>query len=99
MAMIANITSSIGMAAVGAEQDATANLVPAVMFLAVAVAVSLVAVLAAFEVLAAIYLRDSTKLFAIITGGLTARVPTPDSSAGKDRISDMGGMREIQRDQ
>ena len=68
VAMIASITSSIGMAAVGAEQDATANLVPAVMFLAVAVAVSLVAVLAAFEVLAAIYLPHSTKLFAVIAG-------------------------------
>jgi len=68
VAMTASIASAIGMAAIGAEQDATANLVPAVMFLAVAVAVSLVAVLAAFEVLAAIYLRDSTKLFAVITG-------------------------------
>lgn len=68
VAMIASITGSIGLAAIGAEQDATANLVPATMFLAVAVSVSLVAVLAAFEVLAVIYLPGSKTLFAVITG-------------------------------
>jgi hypothetical protein len=68
VAMIASITGAIGMAAIGAEQDPTANLVPATMFLAVAVAVSLVSVLAAFEVLAAMYLPHSETLFAVITG-------------------------------
>jgi len=68
VAMIASITGSIGLAGIGAEQDSTANLVPAAMYLAVAVSVSLVAMLAAFEVLAAIYLPGSKKLFAVIAG-------------------------------
>jgi hypothetical protein len=68
VAMLASITGAIGLAAIGAEQDLTGNLVPAVMFLAVAASVSLVTVLGAFEVLAAIYLPKSTTLFAVITG-------------------------------
>lgn len=68
VAMIASILGSVGLSAIGAEQDATANLVPAVLLLAIAVVVALVAVLGAFEVLAAIYLPGSAKLFAVITG-------------------------------
>lgn len=69
---IAGVTGAIGLAAIGAEEHSTANLVPATMFLAVAVSVSLTAVVAAFEVLATLYLpRDTgfTKtLFTVIVG-------------------------------
>ncbi|MFI1400956.1 hypothetical protein [Streptomyces sp. NPDC020681] len=68
VAMIASLTGSIALAAVGAEQKETANLPPAVMFIAVPVVVSLVSVLAAFQVLAAIYLPTAKTLFAFITG-------------------------------
>ncbi|MET8902790.1 MULTISPECIES: hypothetical protein [unclassified Streptomyces] len=68
VAIIASLTGSIGLAAIGAERDETANLPPAVMCIAVAVVVSIVSVLAAFEVLAAIYLPTARTLFSIITG-------------------------------
>jgi hypothetical protein len=68
VAILASTGGAIGLAAIGAEQDLTGNLVPAAMFLAVAASVSLVTVLAAFEVLSAIYLPESTTLFAVITG-------------------------------
>jgi hypothetical protein len=68
IAMLASIGGAIGLSAIGAEQDLTGNLVPATMFLAVAASVSLMTVLGAFEVLAAIYLPESTTLFAVITG-------------------------------
>lgn len=68
VAIMASLTGSIGLAAIGAERDETANLPPAVMCIAVAVVVSIVSVLAAFEVLAAIYLPTARTLFSIITG-------------------------------
>ncbi|MEU6575494.1 hypothetical protein [Streptomyces sp. NPDC046805] len=68
VAIIASLTGSIGLAAIGAEQDETANLPPAVMCIAVAVVVSIVSVLAAFEVLAALYLPTARTLFSLITG-------------------------------
>lgn len=84
--MLASVTGAIGLAAVGAEQDATANLVPATMFLAVAISVSLVAVLAAFEVLAAVYLPASKNLFAVIT---RAAGPAAARRAAAGRIPNM----------
>jgi hypothetical protein len=69
--VIASLTGSIGLAAVGAERDATANLVPAAMFLGVAVSVSLIAVLAAFEAIATLYLPGSGStdmVFTVIVG-------------------------------
>lgn len=68
VAMLGSLASSIALAAVGAEQDETANLPAAVMFVAVGVVISMIAVLAAFEVLAAIYLPASKTLFAVMTG-------------------------------
>lgn len=56
------------MAAIGAERDLTANLVPAAMLVSVAVAVALIDVLAAFQVLATIYLPGTATLFAVIVG-------------------------------
>jgi hypothetical protein len=67
-ALIGSITSAIGFAAIGAEQDLTANLVPAAMYEAVAASVSLVSMLAAFEVLAVLDLNSLTNMFAVITG-------------------------------
>jgi hypothetical protein len=67
-ALIGSITSAIGLAAIGAEQDLTANLVPAAMYLAVAASVSLISMLAAFEVLAALDLNSLVTMFALITG-------------------------------
>ncbi|MFE9404022.1 hypothetical protein ACFYNY_19870 [Streptomyces sp. NPDC006530] len=74
VATIGSLTGSIGLAAIGAERDQTANLPAAVMYMAVPVAISVVSVLASFEVLAAIYLEQQKGLFAITTGvgGLTA---------------------------
>lgn len=68
VAMIGSLTGSIALAAIGAEQDETANLPAAVMFVAVPVVISMVAVLAAFEILSAIYLPASKTLFAVMTG-------------------------------
>lgn len=68
VAMLGSLASSIALAAVGAEQDETANLPAAVMFIAVSVVISMISVLAAFEVLAAIYLPASKTLFAVMTG-------------------------------
>lgn len=67
VAMIGSFTGSFSLAAIGAEEDSTANLVPAMMFSHASVMLSLVVVLAAFEVLAAIYLPESKTLFALIT--------------------------------
>jgi hypothetical protein len=66
--MIGSLIGSIGLGAVGAEREATANLPPAIMFVAVPVVVSIVAILGAFEVLSAIYLPESRTLFALIAG-------------------------------
>jgi hypothetical protein len=72
IAMISSFAGSFSLAAIGAEDDATANLVPAMMYMHASVMISLVVVLAAFEVLAAIYLPESKTLLALITatGGL-----------------------------
>ncbi|MFE7854374.1 hypothetical protein [Streptomyces sp. NPDC057403] len=83
VATIGSLTGSIGLAAIGAERDHTANLPAAVMYIAVPVAISIVAVLASFEVLAAIYLEEQKGLFAITTGvgGLAATYFTSFSVA------------------
>jgi hypothetical protein len=72
IAMIGSFAGSFGLAAIGAEGDSTANLVPSMMFMHASIMISLVLVLAAFEVLAAIYLPESKTLLALITatGGL-----------------------------
>jgi hypothetical protein len=67
VAMIGSFAGSLGLASMGAEEDLTANLVPATLFLNMSVILSVVSVLAAFEVLAAIYLPGSKTLLALIT--------------------------------
>src|SRR5882757_6325916 len=68
IATIGSLAGSIGLAAIGAERDQTANLPAAVMYTAVPVVISLLAVLASFEVLAAVYLPHEKELFAVTTG-------------------------------
>lgn len=86
--VISSLAGAIALAAIGAEQDPTANLVPATILLAVSAAISLVAVLGAFEVLAALYLPPNTgstkTLFTVIVGvgGLAGSFFTALSIAG-----------------
>lgn len=51
-----SLAGSFGLAAIGAEQDPTANLPPAIMYVAVPVTTSVVSILGAFEVLAKVYI-------------------------------------------
>jgi MFS family permease len=70
--MLGSLLAAIGLAAIAAERVPTANLAGSVMYIGVPVAVSLAAILGAFEVLAALYEPASTQLFAMIVaaGGL-----------------------------
>lgn len=63
-----SLLGSFGLAALGAEKDPTANVAPAIMFVAIPVVLSIVAIFGAFEVLAAIYIPESKTLFAVVTG-------------------------------
>ena len=56
------------MAGVGGEQDETANIPAEIMYEAMAAVIAIASVLAAFEVLAALYLPSIKTLFALITG-------------------------------
>jgi len=70
--MLGSLLGAIGLAAIGAERVPTANLAGSTLYVGVPVAVSLTAMLGAFEVLAALYLPASAELFAVIVavGGL-----------------------------
>jgi hypothetical protein len=67
VSMIGSLIAAIGMAAIGSETEHAANLPPAIMFVAGTVVTSLVDILAAFEVLAAIYLREARFILTVIT--------------------------------
>lgn len=67
VSMLTSLMGAIGLAAIGAETELTANIPASVMFIAVSVVISVVNILAAFEALSAIYLSHSTSLFVIIT--------------------------------
>lgn len=67
LSMFNSFTGSFALASIGAEEDLTANLVPAAMYMLIPVMISLVGMLGAFEVLAAIYLPESRTLLALIT--------------------------------
>jgi hypothetical protein len=69
MAVFASFLGAFGLAAIGAEKDPTANLPAVVMFLAIPVGLAFIGTLGAFEVLAAIFVPESTFLFVLITGG------------------------------
>ncbi|HEX3962882.1 MAG TPA: hypothetical protein VHZ03_40660 [Trebonia sp.] len=74
ISVIGSLIGSISLAAIAAEQELTANIPPASMLVSVPVVVSIVDMLAAFEVLSAIYLKESETLFAQIAaaGGACA---------------------------
>lgn len=61
-----SIVGAFSLAAIGAERDPTANLAPAIMYAAVPVATSVLAVLGAFEVLAAVYAPEAARPFLFI---------------------------------
>jgi len=63
-----SMLGAFGLAAIGAERDPTANLPPAVMYIAIPVAVSIISLFGAFEVLAKIYVPEAASLFVITTG-------------------------------
>lgn len=68
VSVIGSLIGSISLAGIAAEQELTANIPPAIMYVAVAVVISIIDTLAAFEVLSAIYLPTSKTLFALIAG-------------------------------
>jgi hypothetical protein len=74
VSVIGSLIGSISLAGIAAEQELTANIPAASMRVAVPVVVSIVDMLAAFEVLSAIYLTESETLFALIAaaGGACA---------------------------
>jgi hypothetical protein len=67
IAVFASFLGAFGLAAVGAEDDPTANLPATVMFMAIPVALAFIGILGAFEVLAATYVPESATLFTVIT--------------------------------
>lgn len=69
LGLIACLLSSFVFAAIGAERELTTNLAPAALLAGSAAALGIVAIVGAFEVLAAIYLPVARELFAIITVG------------------------------
>jgi hypothetical protein len=66
--MIGSVIGSISLAAIGGESELTPNLTAAVMYAAVPVVVALADVVAAFEVLAHVYLQPAAFLLRLITG-------------------------------
>lgn len=68
LAMFGSLLGAFGIAAISAEDDPTANLVPAVSFIAVPVVIAVTSTIAAFEALASIYTPGSADLFVGITG-------------------------------
>jgi hypothetical protein len=66
--MFGSILGAVGLAAIGAERDPTANLAVAIMLIAIPTVLSIAAVLAAFEVLAVLYVPDARMIFTLITG-------------------------------
>ena len=66
--MLGSLLGAFALAAIGAERDPTANLAAATMFAAIPVVLSVVSILAAFAVLAAHYVPESSTLFVLIAG-------------------------------
>jgi hypothetical protein len=69
LSFIASVLSSFALAGIGAERETTANLPRATLFVSCATAIGVVGVLAALEVMSAVYLPQATDFFAAITGG------------------------------
>jgi hypothetical protein len=70
LGLISCLLGAFAFAAIGAEQKLTADLPAAALYAGAATSIGIVAILAAFEVLASIYLNDTRSLFAMITAGM-----------------------------
>jgi MFS family permease len=69
LGLIACLIGAFASAAVGAERKLTANLPAAALYAGAATAIGTVAITASFEILAAIYLRETKELFVALAGG------------------------------
>jgi hypothetical protein len=69
LGLISCLLGAFALGAIGAERSTTPSLVAAVLYAGAGTAVGVVAVLAAFEVLAALFFRDAEQPFAAITVG------------------------------
>jgi hypothetical protein len=70
LGLIACLFAAFSLAAIGAETRLTPNLTAATLYVGMCTAIGIVAIIAAFEVLATIYLPDTHDLFAWATGGV-----------------------------
>jgi hypothetical protein len=70
LGLIACLFAAFALAAIGAEARLTPNLTAAILYVGMCTAIGIVAIIAAFEVLATIYLPDTHDLFAWATGGV-----------------------------
>lgn len=69
LGLISCLLGAFAFAAIGAERNVTPELPAASMYAGAATAIGVVAIIAAFDVLASVYLRDTETLFAVMTGG------------------------------
>jgi hypothetical protein len=70
LGLIACLLAAFALAAIGAETRLTPNLTAAILYVGMCTAIGIVAIIAAFEVLATIYLPETHDLFAWATGGV-----------------------------
>lgn len=70
LGLIACLLAAFALAAIGAETLLTPNLTAAILYVGMCTAIGIVAIIAAFEVLATIYLPETHDLFAWATGGV-----------------------------
>jgi hypothetical protein len=68
LALIGCLTGAFVLAAFSGESELSANLPVATMYAGAAVTLAVVSILAAFEVLASVYLKQSKDLFVVMTG-------------------------------
>ncbi|MGO9976033.1 MAG: hypothetical protein ACLP01_25165 [Solirubrobacteraceae bacterium] len=69
LALVSCLLGAFALAAIGAERTLTANLPAAVLYAGATAAIGVVALMVAFEVLAAIFLPGSKSLFAMLVVG------------------------------
>jgi hypothetical protein len=76
LSLLGCLASAFAFAAISGEEVLTANLPPAAMYIGVGVILSIMSVIAAFEILAHIYLKTATGFFAVIVagGGVTGAI-------------------------
>ncbi|HEY4812511.1 MAG TPA: hypothetical protein VIH71_15795 [Solirubrobacteraceae bacterium] len=76
LSLLGCLASAFAFSAISGEEYLTPNLPAATMYVGVGVVVSIVSIIASFEILAHIYLKTATGFFAAITagGGLTGAI-------------------------